>query len=87
MEGLHSKNLFKVEKYILIFKTPLMVSIFVLLYGLALGIFRKSFRWNEALGNIAGLIIPVIDFETAVFVKKVLLKRDVFQQVSSYSKK
>jgi len=84
--ALHSKDPFKVEKCIYIFKFLLVLSIIFWIFDLAWNIFRKSFTWERALGNLLAPIISMIDFGTAMFVKKVLLQRDVFQQVSSYSK-
>jgi len=82
--ALHSKSLPKVERCIKIFKLLMILSTIFFFANLASDLYQKLFDWGSFWTDVSGPLVAIINLVTAMYVKKVLLKRDVFQQVSSY---
>jgi len=83
--ALHSKDPFKIERMILIFKIWLISGVAFLFADIALNLFEHYFEWDQTIGKrLVLLVFAAINYAVGLYVKRVLLKRDVFQQVSSY---
>ena len=76
-----SKDLFKVERCLSIFKIFLIWNILVMLWSLCVMFYIQTWSWLVMKGCIFGVLISVPNLGMTLYVKKVLLKRDVFQQV------
>ena len=82
--ALNSKDLFKIEKCIFIFKICVLICPITTLLELVLNQIQKSKSWQGIiLDCFLRLIFSGINYVAALYVKRVLLKRDVFQKVSS----
>jgi len=82
--AVNSKSLVKISRCILIFKVLLILSIIFFLANFASDAIQKELDWDSLFTNLMGPIITIINLITALYVKKVLMERDVFKQVSSY---
>ena len=81
--AINSKDLFKVERCLPIFKLYFIWSMIVTSLEFSLSIYLKMINWRLFLLSLLGFVTPVINLGTALYVKKVLLIRDPFKQVSS----
>ncbi len=82
-DTLGSKDLFKIEKCIFIFKICVFICLPVTLFELMINFFQNPEGWKATV--MSGIIRPIfcgINYVVALYVKRVLLKRDVFKQVS-----
>jgi len=79
-----AKDLFKIERCIFIFKTCFIISIAFNLVDITFG-FVQYPSWDQmVLGISYRLGYAGINYAVALYVKRVLVERDVYQQVSSY---
>ncbi len=84
--ALRSKDPFKAEKSVSLFKIYLLWSILSVFLYIAVQFYLNSSQPGpDERGMLVRLIPPAINLWTALYVRKVLLKRDPFQQVSSHS--
>ncbi len=81
--GLSSKDVFKVERSITFFKIYLAWDAFLNLYSLAGDLYHGTYAWDNYLICFAELMMQAASIGIALYVKKVILKRDVFQKVIS----
>jgi len=82
--AINSKDLFKVEKSLFLSKIALIWSSVLVFGHIGYCLFEEPLSWRLFLINLPGFTIPILNFATAICVKKVLLKRQIFERVSSY---
>ena len=84
--ALSSKDLFKVERCIYLSKILFILSMLFFLENVGAHLYNNSIEDKKALltACLGPPVISIINFGTAQYVKRVILKRNVFQHVSSY---
>ncbi len=85
--ALRSKDLLRVEKCIFIFKIFLILGPICFFIDVATMFSEESANEMLFLISCSIPVTAIVNFATGMYVKRVLLERNVFQQVSSYAKK